>query len=177
MFVLDRGLSQAHYLLVVQDRDEYIAHCEGIVDSLRPGSDLESRLAQAIAGDYWRIDRFGRTEQKLLNNAHNVEQAMLLNLVNTYESRINRNLRNNLAELRKLKAERKAEEAVAETVSPQPKPVADQPAEPLAKPINGFGVSKPKQPEPTPPETPEFRPRGVLRQRKSRLTPLPQPSH
>jgi hypothetical protein len=105
---------------------DYARHCEGIVEALVPENELELRVAQSIADDYWRIDRIRRMEQLLLMRGYDqveasIENGKQLSLYNLYESRLNRSVRNNLAELRKIQADRRARatEALAREATPE----------------------------------------------------------
>jgi hypothetical protein len=148
---LKHGLTGLMRLLPDEDQAEYARHCEGIVADLRPTGELELRLAQAIADDYWRIDRIRRLEQTLflLNSPDElqvtIDHQKQLNLYTLYESRLNRNLRNNHAELRRIQAERKAAQAPAA-------PVSDTTPTPETNPVrvtdaNGFVYSFASVPE------------------------------
>ncbi|MCU1327390.1 MAG: hypothetical protein JWN34_2760 [Bryobacterales bacterium] len=122
---LKHGLTGLMRLMPDEDQADYVRHCEGIVESLVPENELELRVAQSIADDYWRIDRIRRMEQLLLMRGYDqveasIENGKQLSLYNLYESRLNRNVRNNLAELRKIQADRRAR--VTETRAQQTTP-------------------------------------------------------
>jgi len=131
-------------LLPEEDQAEYTEHCQGIVASLKPGNPLERHLAQAVADDYWRIERIRRLELTADPDAKE------LNLYSTYESRLNRNIKNNLAELRKLRAERLEDEfqqdrtnimAAMRTGAPPPPPAGLSLTPNLSPPTPGSVLS------------------------------------
>ncbi|HXJ44279.1 MAG TPA: hypothetical protein VNH18_33640 [Bryobacteraceae bacterium] len=62
-------------LLPEEDQAEYTEHCQGIVASLKPGNPLERHLAQAVADDYWRIERIRRLELTADPDADKPQQA------------------------------------------------------------------------------------------------------
>ncbi len=108
---LKHGLRGLMHLLPDEDQLEYAGHCEGIYNSLEPATELEARLAQSIADDYWRTQRIRRLEQNLLNsNQLNQDLLKQLNLLSLYESRITRNIKTNNAEYRRLQSDRRARE-------------------------------------------------------------------
>src|SRR4051812_29050070 len=90
---LKHGLTGVMHLLPDEDRAEYARHCEGVVESLHPGSALELHICQAIADDYWRIQRVRRLTEQIFTQALASgadPDARQLNLYSTYESRLNR---------------------------------------------------------------------------------------
>jgi hypothetical protein len=105
-------------------------------------------MAQAVADDYWRIDRIRRIEQSLFLLAGDDVQASIdhnkqLALYSLYESRLNRNVRNNLAELRKLRQDRAQTPAVDEQTAAAAE-LLDAAKQAGLKPLvpqNGFGSS------------------------------------
>jgi hypothetical protein len=144
---LKHGLTGLMRLLPDEDQTDYARHCEGIVADLRPHGELELRLAQAIADDHWRIDRIRRIEQSLFLLAGDDVQASIdhnkqLALYSLYESRLNRNIRNNHAELRKLRQDRAQAPTVDEQSAAAELLEAAKKAglKPLV-PQNGFGSS------------------------------------
>src|ERR1700712_4093416 len=62
---LKHGLTGLMRLMPDEDQADYARHGAGIVESLIPPGELELRIAQSIADDYWRIDRIRRIEQTL----------------------------------------------------------------------------------------------------------------
>ena len=141
---LKHGLTGIMRLLADEAQDEYAANCEGIVDALRPEGALELRIAQSIADDYWRIDRLRRAEQTLFNHAlrhtmyndspYHPEHSALHAVVDNgkamerftlYENRLNRNIRNNTADLQKLQAARPVAEP-ASVATPAESPTTNE---------------------------------------------------
>ena len=144
---LKHGLTGEMRLMPHEDQAEYERRSTGIIESMAPANELELRIAVSIADDYWRIDRIRNMEafsmdQVFLNN----DPAMIrqLQLFSIYEARLNRNIRNNQAEYRKLQAERRElqNEADAQAVPPCPQ---GAPA-PTTIQANGFGFPTPSGP-------------------------------
>jgi hypothetical protein len=142
------GLTGQIHLLTPEEQAAFDAHCKGICESLAPVGALEIDLAQAIAEGRWRLKRaraietgiFAAGQQGLLGfpvaPATTEDAAQLLIedtllqartwldkndnflLLALYEQRISRTIERNMAELRTLRAERKAarEQALEEAV-------------------------------------------------------------
>jgi DNA primase len=131
---LRHGLAGQTVVMPYEDRAQYDAFVAQTVESLQPESDAERALATSIADDHWRLNRarvieenifaLGSTDgEDLLDSALNQAQTFLndarqIALLSLYEQRIHRTLRNNVAELNRLQAERKAarERALEEAV-------------------------------------------------------------
>jgi hypothetical protein len=136
------GLTGQIHLLTVDEHKAFEQHCTGIHESLEPVGALEIELAQSIAEDHWRLKRaraietgiFALGQQgalgSLATNAREdpaqlpIDEAISqarswlaksdnFQLLALYEQRINRTLERNMAELRTLRAERKAARAQA----------------------------------------------------------------
>jgi hypothetical protein len=116
-----------------EDRKVYERHTARIIDALQPSGDIERDLAQSIADDKWRLHRARSIEENLFamgaedcpidypdaddrgkaaltRSETFVRFAKEFQLLTLYESRINRNVRNNTAELTRLQNARKPEE-------------------------------------------------------------------
>jgi hypothetical protein len=132
------GLTGQIHLLTAAEQTAFDAHCKSICEALAPVGTLEIDIAQAIAEDRWRLKRaraietgiFAAGQQGLLGFNPGVgtteDPAQLLIedtliqartwlakndnflLLALYEQRINRTIERNMAELRTLRAERKA---------------------------------------------------------------------
>jgi len=132
------GLTGQIHLLTAAEQTAFDAHCKSICEALAPVGALEIDIAQAIAEDRWRLKRaraietgiFAAGQQGLLGFNPGVptteDPAQLLIedtliqartwlakndnflLLALYEQRINRTIERNMAELRTLRAERKA---------------------------------------------------------------------
>ncbi|HVW85302.1 MAG TPA: hypothetical protein VHB50_11510 [Bryobacteraceae bacterium] len=130
------GLTGHIMILVPEERAAYEAHCKGIHDSLRPSGTLESTLAQAVADGHWRLKHANSLQNSIFALGHcgepgNIEgpnlevaaalgqartwadDAHQLQLLSLYESRIRRGIEKDMAEIRRLQAERKAAEKQA----------------------------------------------------------------
>ena len=141
---LKHGLTGKIYLLTQGDQMAYNNLCRGLHESLAPEGSMETELAQAIADDRWRLQRAATLESSIFAEASEkfaaesadatgdpeldaalsagrtwTAEARNLNLLTLYESRIQRRFEKNMAELRKLQAERKAAlaEAIAEAAA------------------------------------------------------------
>jgi hypothetical protein len=126
---LRHGLTGQISLLPTEDRAAHDAFCDALIESFAPETPMERQLAQSIAEDNWRLNRIRAIEDNMFALGHGSEhnelkialadaqtfqeQAAKFNLLTTYEQRINRNLHRNLAQLRELQAERKAQQAEA----------------------------------------------------------------
>ena len=134
---LKHGLTGRIYLLTQADQSAYDALSRGLRESLAPEGAMETELAQAIADDRWRLNRaatfessiFAEGAEKFAQSAEAtgepeldaafaqgrtwLAEARNLNLLTLYESRIQRRFEKNMAELRRLQAERKAALAAA----------------------------------------------------------------
>ena len=124
------GLTGQIHILTEKDQLAYERHCQGIRESLAPQTPLEASIVQSIADDRWRLHRAASFEDTLfaaemsgpdevatgneeVDAAFAMAQAWLakgksIELISLYETRIHRNLEKNMAELRRLKAEREA---------------------------------------------------------------------
>ncbi|HEY6346731.1 MAG TPA: hypothetical protein VIY49_35015 [Bryobacteraceae bacterium] len=124
------GLTGQIIVHTPEDEQAFTKHCDGIREALGPIGALETNLAQAIAEDYWRLNRaralensifaLGQSEHLPEDSDHAELDAALaqgrtwmahahqLHLLTTYENRIRRSVEKNTAELRALQAERKA---------------------------------------------------------------------
>src|SRR5215471_15811670 len=131
---LRHGLTGQTVVMPFEDRKAYERHSARIIDALQPSGDLERDLAQSIADDKWRLHRARSIEENLfamgaedcpidypdadrrgkaalVRSETFVRFAKEFQLLTLYESRINRNLKNNIAELARLQNDRKEQEA------------------------------------------------------------------
>ncbi len=124
------GLTGQIHILTEKDQLAYEKHCLGIRESLAPQTPLEASIVQSIADDRWRLHRAASFEDTLfavemsgpddiatgneeVDAAFAMARAWLakgksIELISLYETRIHRNLEKNMAELRRLKAERES---------------------------------------------------------------------
>src|SRR5580658_4651624 len=141
------GLTGQIHLLTAAEQTAFDAHCKSICEALAPVGALEIDLAQAIAEGRWRLKRARAIETGIFalgqlgqldtpvtavteDPAELLIEDTLLQartwlarnnnflLLALYEQRINRTIERNMAELRTLRAERKAarEQALEEAV-------------------------------------------------------------
>ena len=141
------GLTGQIHILTPEEQTLFDAHCKGICESLAPVGALEVDLAQAIAEGRWRLkralaietsiyatDQMGLYGPQVIPVAEDPAQLLWEDtfikartwltqkdnflLLALYEQRINRTVERNMAELRTLRAERKAacEKALEEAV-------------------------------------------------------------
>jgi hypothetical protein len=133
------GLTGQIVVQTPEDQQAFNTHCDGIRKDLDPEGALETNLAQAIAEDYWRLNRvralengifaLGQTEEPPDPNLDpNLDAALApartwmahaheLHLLALYESRISRSVEKNMAQLRALQGQRKP--ATAEQPPPR----------------------------------------------------------
>ena len=124
------GLTGQILLQTPAEQAAYQDFCRGIHQSLAPVGALEQSIVQSIADDRWRLHHAAAMETDIVSlmmarDDHNpthipVADAALaqaqawlnrgksLHLLGLYESRLNRHVEKNLAELRRLQAEREA---------------------------------------------------------------------
>jgi hypothetical protein len=142
------GLTGQIHLFTPEEHTAFEKHCQPIVEALAPVGILEQGLAQAIAEDKWRLNRArviesgifalgqlaDESEPSLQNDQREIDQPEIsqplsqartwlddgkhIQLLSLYQQRIQRSVERNMAELRTLRAERKAarEQALAEAV-------------------------------------------------------------
>ena len=119
-----------------EDRAAHATFCKGLIKDLAPEGDMETQLAQRIATDSWRLNRLSAIEDNLFAlGLHKNERPALprsrrnrrrlitaqvftreskqLQLLSLYEQRLNRGLQKNLALLKSLQADRKAQREAA----------------------------------------------------------------
>jgi hypothetical protein len=131
------GLTGQVCLLTAEEHEAFDQHCTGIRESLDPVGALETELAQSIAEGHWRLKRaraietgifaagvlgqlghpFGGMREdpaqvpidEALAKAHTwIAKSENFQLLALYEQRIHRAIEKNMAQLRTLRAERKA---------------------------------------------------------------------
>jgi len=142
------GLTGQIHILTAAEQTAFDAHCKSICEALAPVGALEIDIAQAIAEDRWRLKRARAIEtsifaagqmgllgftlgpsttedpDRLLFDDTVIQARTWLAkndnflLLALYEQRINRTIERNMAELRTLRAERKAarDQAVEEAL-------------------------------------------------------------
>jgi hypothetical protein len=139
---LTHGLTGKRIYLFGEDEQQaYDELCRGMRESLQPAGEAETQLTQEICDDSWRLRRAANFESAIFADAAdqfaadpekstgdlNIDRALSdaetwiaesrnFNLLSLYEGRIHRRRERNMAELRRLQAERRAalEAAVAE---------------------------------------------------------------
>jgi hypothetical protein len=117
---LRHGLTTQTALMPYEDRESNEAFLAQQIQALQPQSDAERTVAASIADDRWRLTRARAIEENIaLGNEEDPQTAAALNQALTfltdakqiallYESHINRNIKNNLAELRDLQNKAKS---------------------------------------------------------------------
>src|SRR5580698_5684426 len=132
-----RGLTGQICRPTADEQQAFDQHCTGIRESLEPVGALETELAQSIAEDHWRLKRARAIEtgifaagvlgqlghtyggiredpaqvpiDEALSKAHTwIAKSENFQLLALYEQRIHRAIERNMAQLRTLRAERKA---------------------------------------------------------------------
>src|SRR5580698_8083438 len=131
------GLTGQICIFTPEEREAFDDHCTGIREALEPVGALELDLAQSIAEDRWRLKRARAIEtgifaagvlgqlghpcggiredaaqvpiDEALSKAHTwIAKSENFQLLALYEQRIHRAIEKNMAQLRTLRAERKA---------------------------------------------------------------------
>ena len=131
------GLTGQIHVFSAEEQKAFETHCAAIVEALAPVGALETDLAEAIAQNRWRLKRVSAIESGFFAAGHNGEfiaqatpfrtdaadvpkddamsqartwlaRSDKFQLLALYEGRINRTIERNMAELRTLRAERKA---------------------------------------------------------------------
>src|SRR5580658_744433 len=132
------GLTGQIHLFTPEEHEAFAKHCQPIVEALAPVGVLEQGLAQAIAEDKWRLNRAfalesgifalgqlaDQSEPSLQNDQGEIDQPEMdhalsqartwlddgkhIQLLSLYQQRIQRSIERHMAELRTLRAERKA---------------------------------------------------------------------
>src|ERR1700684_1363175 len=131
------GLTGQICLLTADEQEAFDQHCTGIRESLGPVGALDTELFQSIAEDHWRLKRARAIEtgifaagvlgqlghpyggiredaaqlpiDEALSKAHTwIAKSENFQLLALYEQRIHRAIEKNMAQLRTLRAERKA---------------------------------------------------------------------
>jgi hypothetical protein len=124
------GLTGQIHVFSPEEHAAFEKHCESITEDLAPVGATERQLAQSIAENHWRLNRaraieactFSCTQssmesvdpayqpmmQAIANAKTWMQQGNNLQLLSLYEQRIQRSIERSMAELRTLRAERKA---------------------------------------------------------------------
>jgi hypothetical protein len=133
------GLTGQIHIFTPEERSAFEKHCQSFVEALAPVGIVEQDLAQSIAEDKWRLNRarslesgifaFGQCQEPvdpadlaMLQAASQaktwLKEGKNIQLLSLYQQRIQRSIERNMAELRTLRAERKAarDQALEEAV-------------------------------------------------------------
>jgi hypothetical protein len=142
------GFTGQIHLFTPEEHTAFEQHCQPIVEALAPVGAPRARTRPAIAEDKWRLNRArviesgifalgqlaDESEPALQNDQREIDQPEIsqplsqartwiddgkrIQLLSLYQQRIQRSVERNMAELRSLRAERKAarEQALAEAV-------------------------------------------------------------
>jgi hypothetical protein len=182
------GLTGQILLVTADEHEAFEKHCQAIIEALTPVGSLEQQLAQSIAADHWRLNRaraietgifaIGQSrvavvpEELPMMEAISQTQTWLkegknIQLLALYAQRIQRSIERNMAELRTLRAERKAareqalEDAVLFSQLAKSKGEAYNPAADFPSPPFVFSIA-------------EFEPLIARRQRLNEARALPK---
>ena len=130
------GLTGQVTTMTEEDRAAHATFCKPLIKDLAPEGEMETQLAQRIATDSWRLNRLSAIEDNLFALGLHEDNGLLfpdnpqidasyitaqvftkeskqLQLLSLYEQRLNRGLQKNLAVLKSLQAERKAQREAA----------------------------------------------------------------
>jgi hypothetical protein len=136
MNALRHGITGQVTTMTDEDRAAHDKLSSALMKDLAPEGAMEVQLAQRIATDSWRLNRISAVEDNLfalgqlqhggqacangpeldaaLTMAHTfTQESKQLQLLSLYEQRINRSLQKNLALLKSLQADRKADREAA----------------------------------------------------------------
>jgi hypothetical protein len=189
------GLTGQIVVQTPEDQKAFNKHCDGIRKDLDPVGALETNLAQAIAEDYWRLNRvramengifaLGQTEHVAQDSEQPELDAALapartwlanaheLHLLALYESRISHSVEKNMARLRTLQGQRIYAPVGAQLehfLTPRPKGGNHDPAGDLPHEIPESSVRSFDEPDPAS-DSPE--PERFL---EKSAAPLPEPA-
>jgi hypothetical protein len=129
---LRHGITGQVSIMTDENRAAHDGFCNPIITRLAPDGPLEMQLAHLISQDHWRLNRIQSIEDGLyvlgqsrpINQVDSgapqadvalaeamtfMRQSKEIALLTLYESRINRNIRKNMEQLRELQAERRAQ--------------------------------------------------------------------
>ena len=129
---LRHGLTGQVTIMTDDNRREHDDFCNPILARLNPDGPLELQIANLITHDHWRLNRIHSIEDGIFALGHTypknqidsgapqadvalseattfMRSAKEILLLTTYTARTNRSLEKNMAELRRLQAERKAQ--------------------------------------------------------------------
>jgi hypothetical protein len=129
---LRHGITGQVSIMTDENRAAHYAFCNPIIARLAADGPLEMQLAHLIAQDHWRLNRIQSIEDGLyvlgqcrpVNQVDSgapqadvalaesmtfMRQSREILLLTLYESRINRNIRKNMEQLRELQTERRAQ--------------------------------------------------------------------
>jgi hypothetical protein len=134
------GLTGQIHVFTPEEHTAFEKHCQAILEALAPVGALEQQLAQSIAENHWRLNRARALEactftctqasmepvdpaylpmlQAMSDAKTWILQGHNIQLLSLYEQRIQRSIERSMAELRTLRAERKAarEQALEEAL-------------------------------------------------------------
>ena len=129
---LRHGLTGQVTIMTDDNRREHDDFCNPILARLNPDGPLELQIANLVTHDHWRLNRIHSIEDGIFALGHGypknqidsgapqadvalseattfMRSAKEILLLTTYTARTNRRLEKNMAELRRLQAERKAQ--------------------------------------------------------------------
>jgi hypothetical protein len=169
------GLTGRTIVLPTDDVAAYQSLVALMIQQFAPGTDYESHLVQRMTDTEWRLLRIptleagflalGRKELAAQCSGDSTDLEILIQ--RTYEKdfrnlalqerRLRSYLKADMAELRRLQAERLA---AAEETAPEPQASAAIPKETPAQPENGFEFSTPSEPSPKPAQSVEIPPKS-----------------
>ena len=164
MNAIQHGLSGHSVLRTPQQEAAYQTYSARLMPDLSPANAIEQDFAERIVHDSWRIHRASAIESNLyalaeaafdtgnveqddaLNEAHTFQvNDRSINLLSLYQQRLQRGIHKDLAMLRQMQKERKAE-----ALKPAAKPVAQIIEFPAPEPVIGSVCPAPPQPSSPP---------------------------
>ena len=172
------GLAGQHLVLRPDHEEAYAAYYADMLPELAPAGMIERDLARRIICDSWRLNRAAAVDINLLSNGKDEDRgsisfefpgedlaladarafradAKTFNLLSLYEQRLQRSLQKNLALLRAMQKERKAQHLspqMLSSVGASAAARAPQPTEiPTPSPEIGFAYASASSAPPSPP--------------------------
>jgi hypothetical protein len=95
-------------VLPSEDPAQYARFAQNFRDDLKPSSESEERLVQAIVDDTWRLNHTKLQETEMCASVEMFrEQVDALATLSEYQHRLSESFHRNVAKLRKMQAERR----------------------------------------------------------------------
>ena len=111
------GLTSTRLLLSGDNREDWVAHCQGVIEALAPIGPVEAALAERVASALWRLRRVTAYEEAAIAERQHLEMASArllpspldIDKIIRYEAHLSRQLYQALHELESMRAERRGQ--------------------------------------------------------------------